>query len=69
VRLAITDGGRAVLRRSPEPIQEKLISGIAALPPGQRRTLANALHGIARSLSDSAGHPPMFFENGRKRRQ
>lgn len=67
VRLAITDAGRAVLRRSPEPIQEKLIAGIAALPPADRRTFADALSGVAKSMSDSGGHPPMFFEEGRRR--
>src|SRR5437764_3615328 len=52
VRLAITDAGRAVLRRSPEPIQEKLLAGIAALPATARRRLAAALDEVARFLSD-----------------
>jgi DNA-binding MarR family transcriptional regulator len=67
VRLAITDAGRAVLRRSPEPIQEKFIAGIAALPAADRRMFAVALSGVAKWMSDSGGHPPMFFEEGRRR--
>src|SRR5579871_4327328 len=41
VRLSVTDQGRALLRRSPEPVQERLIAGIAALPPNERRALAS----------------------------
>ena len=67
VRLAITDAGRALLRRSPEPIQEKLLAGIAALPPSARHMLAEALDDVAAFLSDDGGHPPMFFEEGRRR--
>src|SRR5437667_5497144 len=58
VGLAVTDAGRAVLRRSPEPIQEKLFAGIAALPPTARHMLAEALDDVARFLATVGGHPP-----------
>jgi DNA-binding MarR family transcriptional regulator len=68
LRLAVTDAGRAVLRRSPEPIQERLIAGLAALSEHQRHTLAETLSDVARMMSNAHAHPPMFFEEGRRKR-
>lgn len=65
VRLTITDAGRALLRRSPEPVQERLIAGIASLSAADRRALAEALAAIADTLSAERGAPPMLFEDGR----
>jgi DNA-binding MarR family transcriptional regulator len=62
VRLALTDAGRAALRRSPEPIQHRLIAGIATLTNPQRRTLAEALAQVARTMVETRVAPPMFFE-------
>jgi DNA-binding MarR family transcriptional regulator len=67
VRLALTDAGRALLRRSPEPVQERLIAGIAALPAGQREALVGALTSIAETMSARPGPPPMFLEEKRRR--
>ena len=61
VRLALTDAGRAVLRRSPEPVQKRLIAGIAALPVAQRQVLIQALGSIAEVLATSDTAPPMLF--------
>ena len=69
VRLALTEAGRTVLRRSPEPVQERLIAGIAALPDGERRTLADALTRVARAMASPDRHPPMFFEEDRAARR
>ena len=66
VRLTITDSGRALLRRSPEPVQDRLIAGIAALPPLERRALVSTLGTIADTLAVSNGAPPMLFEDDRK---
>jgi len=66
VQLALTDAGRAALRRSPEPVQERLIAGIAALPDADRRTLAEALTRLARAMASPGAHPPMFFEDERE---
>ncbi len=72
VQLTITDSGRALLRRSPEPVQERLIAGIAALPVPDRRAFVAALGAIADALTERDGAPPMLFEDGktagRKRR-
>jgi DNA-binding MarR family transcriptional regulator len=66
VRLTVTDSGRAVLRRSPEAVQDRLIAGIAALPPLERRALVSTLGTIADTLSVARGAPPMLFEDERK---
>jgi DNA-binding MarR family transcriptional regulator len=68
VRLALTDAGRAVLRRSPEPVQDRLIAGIAALPVSQRQVFTQALSSIAQVLAANDAAPPMLFEEkGRER--
>jgi DNA-binding MarR family transcriptional regulator len=72
VRLTLTEQGRALLRRSPEPVQERLIAGIAALGSVERRALAATLVTIADTLAVRDGAPPMLFEEhksvARKRR-
>ena len=62
VRLAITEAGRQVLRRSPQPVQERLIAGIASLKPVERQQLVDALTQISRTLTPSEMPPPMLFE-------
>ncbi len=69
VRLALTDSGRAVLRRSPEPVQDRLIAGIAALSEERRHAIAHALDEIAQAISDHQTPPPMLFEDGRRARR
>lgn len=66
VRLTITDAGRALLRRSPEPVQERLVAGIATLSPVERRGLVDALTAIADTLATGSGAPPMLFEDRRR---
>jgi len=68
VRLAITDMGRQVLRRSPQPAQERLIAGIASLRPADRQHLVDALTTLARALTPSGAPPPMLFEEHVSRR-
>jgi MarR family transcriptional regulator, lower aerobic nicotinate degradation pathway regulator len=67
VRLAITDAGRQVLRRSPQPAQERLIAGIASLKPADRQHLVDSLAAISRLLAPNGGPPPMLFEDQGKR--
>jgi DNA-binding MarR family transcriptional regulator len=69
VRLELTDAGRALLSRSPEPVQEKLIAGIAALAPTQRRQLASALNEVAGAMGAATHRPPMLFEDEELRRK
>lgn len=64
LRLALTEHGRAVLRRSPSPVQEQLIAGIASLPDAQRQMLAESLAEIAHMMSNGQRGPaPMLFED------
>jgi DNA-binding MarR family transcriptional regulator len=64
VTLTLTEAGRAILRRSPQPVQERLIAGIGALGARERRVLATALGGVARAMGAATGRPPMLFEEG-----
>lgn len=66
VSLTVTDAGRALLRRSPESVQERLIAGIAALSVVDRRALVSALGEIADTIAVAEEAPPMLFEEGRK---
>jgi DNA-binding MarR family transcriptional regulator len=70
VELALTDAGRAVLRRSPEPFQHRLIAAIAALNEHQRHVLAGVLADIARIIDGHGpgAHPPMLMEDQPLRR-
>jgi DNA-binding MarR family transcriptional regulator len=63
VTLTLTEAGRAILRRSPQPVQERLIAGIGALSSRDRRVLAAALGGVARAMGAATGSPPMLFED------
>jgi DNA-binding MarR family transcriptional regulator len=62
VQLAITDAGRALLRRAPQPAQERLIAGVAALKAREREVLVEALTTIARTMAPTSAPPPMLFE-------
>ena len=64
VRLTVTEAGRALLRRSPEPVQDRLIAGVAALRPLDRRALVSSLGAVADTLAIHNGAPPMLFEDG-----
>jgi MarR family transcriptional regulator, lower aerobic nicotinate degradation pathway regulator len=67
-RLCITASGRSVLRRAPEPVQERLIAAITALAPRRRTALAAALDEIARDIMQRHRRTNMFFEDGHPRR-
>ncbi|MGE5243283.1 MAG: MarR family winged helix-turn-helix transcriptional regulator [Betaproteobacteria bacterium] len=73
VRLALTETGRALLRRSPKPVQHQLVAGIAALDSADRRTLARALSRVAQLMAGThgPGPAPMLFEGemGQTRRR
>jgi DNA-binding MarR family transcriptional regulator len=69
VRLAITEAGRQVLKKSPQPAQERLIAGIASLKASDRHCLVDALTTIARTLTPNAAPPPMLFEEQTRRRR
>jgi DNA-binding MarR family transcriptional regulator len=55
VRLQLTSTGAALVRRSPDPGQERLISGISSLAPAARRAFARSLSEIAQAVSAGSG--------------
>jgi hypothetical protein len=59
--LALTDRGRAILARAPEPAQERLIAALDALNAHRRQLLGRALDEVARTMGAS-DEPPMLFE-------
>jgi DNA-binding MarR family transcriptional regulator len=72
VHLQLTGAGHTAIRRSPEPGQERLISGISGLPAPTRRTLAGALTQIARAISvrnSSGKSKPPHSPRGRTARR
>jgi DNA-binding MarR family transcriptional regulator len=72
VQLEITAAGRRILRRAPEPVQQRLVAAVGALPPARRTLLAETLQEIARGVSVEPRPPAMFFEDagrGSRRRR
>ena len=58
----ITPAGRALLQRSPPPIQGGMISALAEMAPARRRELCAGLSAIVASLGASDQAASMFFE-------
>jgi DNA-binding MarR family transcriptional regulator len=60
--LALTAVGEELLGNSPETVQERLVAGFRALPPGQQRQVAAGLEAwlVAAGLADVPA--TMFFE-------
>jgi hypothetical protein len=57
-----------VVDRAPRMFQERLISGVAALPPKQRRGLSAGLRALVAALGLDTGEPHMLFEDSRRSR-
>jgi DNA-binding MarR family transcriptional regulator len=66
--LTLTESGRALARRAPEPAQQQLVAALRATPAAQLRVTAGVLDRVARALSPSTEPAPMFFEPPGKRR-
>lgn len=60
--LTLSDRGRALLRRAPEPAQNRLVTSLRGVPATQLRVTARVLDRAARSLSPARAPAPMFFE-------
>jgi MarR family transcriptional regulator, lower aerobic nicotinate degradation pathway regulator len=63
----LTARGRALLARTPEPVQARLIDAIGALARPTRRALALGLAALAGALGDAVAPAPLFFEHERRR--
>jgi DNA-binding MarR family transcriptional regulator len=70
--VVITAAGLRLLRKAPEPIQAKLIEGLASLPPARLRAVVAGLQAVVAAMGALDGEAPMFFEEeaqGRRRRK
>jgi len=60
--VVITPAGRALLHRSPPPIQEAMIRALAEMAPSRRRELVAGLSAVVASLGATDQAASMFFE-------
>ena len=67
IELTVTPAGRRVLRRTPVLAQDRLVTAIGTLRPGDRRALARGLRALLASLGVGHRPPAMFFEDGKAR--
>ncbi len=69
-QLEVTAAGRRILRAAPDIVQERLIAGLAALPPRERSRIVGALADLVQIVAplDGGSAPPMLFEDSRRRR-
>jgi DNA-binding MarR family transcriptional regulator len=65
----ITISGRALLRKSPVPAQQRLITAIAVLPKAERKALAASLSAVVAAMGEGEGEATMFFEDEPARRR
>jgi DNA-binding MarR family transcriptional regulator len=64
-RVALTNGGRTLLSRAPEPIQARLLASLRRLPARRVRELAATLDVLA--AATGTGDAELFFERAHKR--
>jgi DNA-binding MarR family transcriptional regulator len=62
LELALTSTGRSLLRRAPQPAQDRLIAAIRRMPSDAQQQLTLLLEQLAANASSGAGIPPLFFE-------
>lgn len=60
--LTLTPAGRALLRRAPDTVQERLIAGLSRLPDWRRQALAEALSAWLAEAGLASVIPTMFLE-------
>lgn len=63
VEIAITDEGRALLARAPNPTQAALLKGLRVLPDSVLTTLDNSLQAWLEQIGMREESPPMFGED------
>jgi len=68
VRLSLTPRGARLAARVPGLPQERLVRGVEQLSSSRRRQLASALGALAQAMDAADVPPPMFFEDGPRRR-
>jgi DNA-binding MarR family transcriptional regulator len=60
--VVITPAGRALLRAAPQPVQQRMVDGVAALSPARRREMIAGLEAIVAALGVEDEAASMFFE-------
>jgi DNA-binding MarR family transcriptional regulator len=68
LKLSLTAAGRALLERSPGAAQDRLLAGIAHMPPAGRRRLAGLLEDLVMRSGISEESASLFFEDSPDRR-
>jgi DNA-binding MarR family transcriptional regulator len=61
--VVITPAGRALLRKSPPPVQERMVGALTEMPPPRRRELVAGLEEIVTALGVAEDAATMFFED------
>jgi MarR family transcriptional regulator, lower aerobic nicotinate degradation pathway regulator len=68
VDLKLTRKGRTMVDKAPRMFQERLIAGVAALPPRQRRGLSAGLRALVSAMALETGTAHMLLEEHATRR-
>ena len=68
VVLTLTESGRALVRRAPEPPTTRLLRALGKLDARELRALVQGLAGLSRSMRLPDHASPMLFENPARRR-
>jgi DNA-binding MarR family transcriptional regulator len=63
-QVALTPRGKKLLGRVPDLAQERLLAGLAALPPAELRQLADHLTALVAAMGAEGEPATMFFEDG-----
>jgi MarR family transcriptional regulator, lower aerobic nicotinate degradation pathway regulator len=63
IEVTLTERGRSVLRRVPEPAQAHLFAALSSMPAAERRALAHGLGTLVQGMGISDGVAEMFFED------
>lgn len=69
IRLSLTAGGRALLRRSPPPVQIGLRRALEEMPAAQLRQLRRSLENVVRSTAARGLEAPFFDVDAAPRRR
>ncbi|HYH09479.1 MAG TPA: MarR family transcriptional regulator [Thermoanaerobaculia bacterium] len=62
VELRLTARGRTVIRKSPPPAQQKILSAITAMPAKERKLFATMLEAFVKDIGVRGKKAPMLFE-------
>jgi DNA-binding MarR family transcriptional regulator len=64
--ISLTPKGLALIRRAPQPIQQRLIGAIETLPSTERKRLSRSLASVVSAAGIAEGPVPLFFEEHTK---